>query len=191
MKAKKEDESMLSENLKKLRIQKGLSQEELAIKLNVVRQTISKWEKGLSVPDSEMLIRISEELATSVTELLGEQLEEKEQSELKEIAAKLEVLNEQFAKRNEHRRKVWRAVFILLGIFVLFNLGYDVIIQIAIRQLMRTSNADATSVAIIGGADGPTSILIASRVGLGTVKFIIMLILGMISFVGIYKTRRK
>lgn len=182
---------MLSENLKKLRIQKGLSQEELAIKLNVVRQTISKWEKGLSVPDSEMLIRISEELATSVTELLGEQLEEKEQSELKEIAAKLEVLNEQFAKRNEHRRKVWRAVFILLGIFVLFNLGYDVIIQIAIRQLMRTSNADATSVAIIGGADGPTSILIASRVGLGTVKFIIMLILGMISFVGIYKTRRK
>lgn len=182
---------MLSENLKKLRMQKGLSQEELAIKLNVVRQTISKWEKGLSVPDSEMLIRIAEELGVSVTTLLGEEVEEKEQSELKEIAGKLEILNEQFAKRNEHRRKIWRAVFILLGIFVLFNIGYDVILQIAIRQLMHTSNTDATSVAIIGGADGPTSILIASRVGFGTVKFIVMLILGMISFVGIYKTRRK
>ena len=182
---------MFGENVKTLRKQKGMSQETLAQQLNVVRQTISKWEKGLSVPDSEMLIRIAEELGTSVTELLGEQLEEKEQSELKEIAAKLEVLNEQFAKRNEHRRKVWRAVFILLGIFVLFNLGYDAIIQIAIRQLMHTSNADATSVAIIGGADGPTSILIASRVGVGTVKFIVMMILGIISFVGIYKTRRK
>ena len=70
---------MLSENLKKLRIQKGLSQEELAIKLNVVRQTISKWEKGLSVPDSEMLIRIAEELGVSVTTLLGEEVKEKEQ----------------------------------------------------------------------------------------------------------------
>lgn len=182
---------MLRENLKKLRIQKGLSQEELAIKLNVVRQTISKWEKGLSVPDSEMLIRIAEELGVSVTTLLGEEVKEKEQSELKEIAAKLEILNEQFAKRNEHRRKVWRSVFILLGIFVLFNIGYDVILQIAIRQLMHTSNADATSVAIIGGADGPTSILIASKVGFGTIKFIVMMILGIISFVGIYKTRRK
>ena len=182
---------MLSENLKKLRNQNGLSQEELAIKLNVVRQTISKWEKGLSVPDSEMLIRIAEELGTSVTELLGGRLEEKEHSELKEIAAKLEILNEQFAKRNEHRRKLWRAVFILLGVFVIFSIGYDVIVQIAIRQLMNISNADATSVAIIGGADGPTSILVSSRLGFGTVKFIVMLLLGIVSFVGIYKTRRK
>jgi len=86
---------------------------------------------------------------------------------------------------------IWRTVFILLGIFVLFNIGYDVILQIAIRQLMHTSNADATSVAIIGGADGPTSILIASKLGFGTVKFIVMLVLGIISFVGVYKTRRK
>ena len=182
---------MLSENLKNLRKQKGLSQEELAIKLNVVRQTISKWEKGLSVPDSEMLIRIAEELGTSVTELLGGQLEEKEHSELKEIAAKLEILNEQFAKKNEHRRKIWRAVFILLGVFVIFSIGYDVFVQIIIRQFMNISNADATSVAIIGGADGPTSIFVASRVGFSTVKFIIMLLLGIVSFVGIYKTRKK
>ena len=49
---------MLNENIKNLRKSKGLSQEELAIKLNVIRQTVSKWENGLSVPDSDMLIFI-------------------------------------------------------------------------------------------------------------------------------------
>ena len=49
---------MINENIKAVRQSKGLSQEELAIKLNVVRQTVSKWERGLSVPDSEMLITI-------------------------------------------------------------------------------------------------------------------------------------
>ena len=44
----KEAQVMLNENIKNLRKSKGLSQEELAIKLNVVRQTISKWEKGVS-----------------------------------------------------------------------------------------------------------------------------------------------
>ena len=63
---------MLNETIKAIRKSKGLSQEELAIKLNVVRQTISKWEQGLSVPDSDMLISISEALETSVSTLLGE-----------------------------------------------------------------------------------------------------------------------
>ena len=59
---KKEGIKNVKENIKASRKLKGLSQEELAIKLNVVRQTISKWEQGLSVPDSEMLISISEYL---------------------------------------------------------------------------------------------------------------------------------
>ena len=63
---------MLNENIKTLRKSKGLSQEELAIKLNVVRQTVSKWENGLSVPDSSMLMLLAEELDTSVSTLLGE-----------------------------------------------------------------------------------------------------------------------
>ena len=65
---------MLKENIKQVRKSKGLSQEELAIKLNVVRQTISKWEQGLSVPDSEMLVLISEVLETPVSILLGENI---------------------------------------------------------------------------------------------------------------------
>ena len=62
---------MLKDNLKTLRKNKGLSQEELSIKLNVVRQTISKWESGLSVPDAEMLITISEIFETPVNKILG------------------------------------------------------------------------------------------------------------------------
>lgn len=45
----KEAQVMLNENIKNLRKAKGLSQEELAVKLNVVRQTVSKWEKGVSL----------------------------------------------------------------------------------------------------------------------------------------------
>ena len=69
---------MLNENIKAIRKSKGLSQQELAIKLNVVRQTISKWEQGLSVPDSDMLISISEVLETPVSTLLGETVTEAE-----------------------------------------------------------------------------------------------------------------
>ena len=73
---------MLKDNLKILRKNKGLSQEELSIKLHVVRQTVSKWESGLSVPDAEMLMTISEILETPVSEILGESIEEKEKNEL-------------------------------------------------------------------------------------------------------------
>jgi putative transcriptional regulator len=63
---------LFSENLKALREEKGLSQEELAIKLSVVRQTVSKWEKGLSTPDADMLLKLAEVLGTSVSVLVGE-----------------------------------------------------------------------------------------------------------------------
>lgn len=118
---------MLSGNLKNLRISKGLSQEELAVKLNVVRQTISKWEKGLSIPDSEMLIRIADQLDTSVNVLLGEPVLPDDHSELKIIAAKLELLNEQFAKRNESRRKMWQIIFIMIGVVAIGALLMDFI----------------------------------------------------------------
>lgn len=96
---------MLNENIKAIRKSKGLSQEELAIKLNVVRQTISKWEQGLSVPDSDMLISISEVLETSVSTLLGETVIESKVDDLKVISAKLEIINLQLAQRKTTRRK--------------------------------------------------------------------------------------
>lgn len=103
---------MLNENIKNLRKSKGLSQEELAIKLNVVRQTISKWENGLSVPDSNMLIALAEELDTSVSTLLGETIQECEADDIKEISEKLQVINLQLAKRNAARIKTIRWLLI-------------------------------------------------------------------------------
>lgn len=102
---------MLNENIRNLRKAKGLSQEELAIKLNVVRQTVSKWEKGLSVPDSSLLVSLAEELDTSVSTLLGETVQEES---LKNISEKLEVINLQLAKRSEMRVRTIRYLLIIV-----------------------------------------------------------------------------
>ena len=110
---------MLGENLKILRKQKGLSQETLAQQLNVVRQTVSKWEKGLSVPDAEMLNTISELFEVPVSTLLGSTVEEPEKtsdSAMEEIAKQLAVLNEQLATRSVRRRKTAKKV--LTGIVI-------------------------------------------------------------------------
>ena len=104
---------MLNENIKAIRKSKGLSQEELAVKLNVVRQTVSKWEQGLSVPDSDMLILISEILETPVSTLLGEMVIESKADDLKVISEKLEVINYQLAQRKATKRKVLHWMLIL------------------------------------------------------------------------------
>lgn len=113
---------MLSENIKAIRKSKGLSQQELAVKLNVVRQTISKWEQGLSVPDSDMLISISEVLETPVSTLLGEKVVESEVDDLKAIAAKLEVINLQLAHRQITRKKIlnWLLISICVVLIAIF-----------------------------------------------------------------------
>ena len=117
----KEAQVMLKDNIKNLRKEKGLSQEELAIKLNVVRQTVSKWERGLSVPDSSMLISLAEELDTSVNVLLGESIEDKtlnDDVDIKAIAERLEVINLQLARKSEMKIKLVRWILILLCIVI-------------------------------------------------------------------------
>ena len=105
---------MLNENIKRIRKSKGLSQEELAIKLNVVRQTVSKWENGLSVPDSSMLIMLADELDSTVSELLGEPIAEPTIDDLKILSEKLEVINLQLAKRSLTKVKTIRWILISL-----------------------------------------------------------------------------
>ncbi len=95
---------MLNENIKAIRKSKGLSQQDLAVRLNVVRQTVSKWEQGLSVPDSDMLISISEALETPVSTLLGETVIETEVDNIKVISEKLEMINWQMAQRKRGRK---------------------------------------------------------------------------------------
>ena len=120
---------MLSDNIKRIRKSKGLSQEELAIKLNVVRQTVSKWENGLSVPDSDMLITLADELDTSVSVLLGETVTEPVTDDLKAISKKLEAINLQLAKRNMVKIRTIRWILIALCAFIVL-----VFITLAVMQ---------------------------------------------------------
>lgn len=119
---RKEIFDMLSENIKISRKYKGLSQDELAIKLNVVRQTVSKWERGLSVPDSEMLITLSEILEIPVSTLLGENIETSKADQLEVIAQKLEVINFQLAKKKDESKKLLHGFMIVscIGLILIF-----------------------------------------------------------------------
>ena len=178
---------MLCHNLKSLRKAKGLSQEELAIKLSVVRQTVSKWENGISVPDAEMLIKIAEALDSTVNILLGEQVIIEEESELKAIASKLELLNGQIAQRNERVRKIWRLVFIIVITITASSLLVTFLNFVHYRAVM--SDMSATT-SIIGGNDGPTNIFV-SNVSLKFVNIVFLTVALIISVIGICKTRKK
>ena len=111
---------MFGENLKTLRKQKGFSQEELATRLHVVRQTISKWEKNLSVPDADTLIRLAEILEVSVSELLGAKIEN--ENTASDVAEQLSRINEQLAIKNRRSRRIWKIVAIILEAIILINI---------------------------------------------------------------------
>lgn len=105
---------MFADNLKTLRRARGLSQEELAGRLHVTRQTISKWENALSVPDAELLLRLAEELEVPVSRLLGGPVEDEPAPD--QVAAHLAELNRLLAERNRRSRRIWRVVAgVLIG----------------------------------------------------------------------------
>lgn len=108
---------MLHDNIKRLRQQKGMTQEILAEKLHIVRQTVSKWEKGLSVPDSEMLVRLAEVFEVSVSELLGETSDFVPEKD--SVAEQLALINEQLIIKNRRARRIWK---VILVIFIAINL---------------------------------------------------------------------
>lgn len=183
---------MLNENMKALRKAKGLSQEELAIKLNVVRQTVSKWEKGLSVPDAGMVIQIAEVLDTTVNVLLGEEISVSEEPDLtKTLAAKLEVLNEQYSKQNEHRRKIWRVVFTVILTVSTISLIRYLLFFGSIYHMKNIGDASiSTSVTVIGGGD--VSAYISIWYYLSVLKPVLLSILAAVaSVIGLYRTRKK
>lgn len=123
---------MLNENLSKIRKERGLTQEALAIKLNVVRQTISKWENGTAVPDADTLCRIAEALDVSVADLLGSPVNE-EKMDMTAIAKSLAEINEQLAVRNRRSSKVLKAICgIIIGLFLL--VAILVILNISVRS---------------------------------------------------------
>ena len=110
---------MLQENIKTIRKDRGLTQEELAIRVNVVRQTVSKWEKGLSVPDADMLQQLAEVLEVPVSQLLGEE-KEMEQNR-NEIAEQLARINEQLAIKNRRAKRIWTVVGVAFAVLLIIQ----------------------------------------------------------------------
>ena len=109
---------MFGDTLKTIRKQKGFTQEELAIKINVVRQTVSKWEKGLSVPDADILAKIADVLEVSVSELLGGNI--KEENDHNEKEEQLAKIKEQLAIKNSRVKRIWKAIgFIILAVIII------------------------------------------------------------------------
>lgn len=112
---------MFNENLKTLRKDRGFSQAQMAARLNVVRQTVSKWENGLSVPDAELIMEIAEVLDVSVSDLLGTNIEpEEKDNSLEMIASELAKLNEllviQHRKSDLTRKKMIGVIAVILMI---------------------------------------------------------------------------
>jgi len=181
---------MLNENLKAARKACGLSQEELASQLHVVRQTVSKWEQGLSVPDADMLICLADVLNTSVTALLGNSSSPSlpQENEAAVLAQKLEALTLQLAQQNEKRRRFWRAVAALLAGISIFGFAYSGLHLLYGHYANRRFGP--LTAGIIGGADGPTAILVSSTSQWGMTLAAALLAAAASAFV-FYKTRRK
>lgn len=112
---------MFDETLKRIRKEKSMTQEELAIKVHVARQTVSKWEKGLSVPDVDLLQRIAEALDVEVSELLGAQIPKEENRN--EVAEQLAKISEQMAIRNKRGNAIWKVVKALILILILIPIA--------------------------------------------------------------------
>ena len=111
---------MFNENLKIIRKAKGYTQEELAIKIHVVRQTISKWEKGLSVPDADTLSKLADVLEINVSELLGSEI--KEETNKNEVSEQLAKISEQLAIKNRRHKRIWKVIGVILLAVIVINM---------------------------------------------------------------------
>lgn len=145
---------MLGENIKTLRQQKGYSQNTLAEQLNVVRQTISKWEKGLSVPDADMLEKLANLFEVPVAILLGSSIqEEKENEGYNEVAKQLAILNEQIVKQSRFRKRIIKTLFIIF-VLIPVSLIFLTIISIISFRAYVNSSADTYTARIVCSLDG-------------------------------------
>lgn len=135
---------MFSENLKTARTIKGLTQAELAVRLNVVRQTISKWEKGLSVPDADMLIRIADLFEIPVSELLGAKIQK--ESEKNEIAEQLSRINEQLAIKNRRSKLILKIVLGIIIGFIVINILLVIVSAISLNLVQGEGKVTVTSI---------------------------------------------
>jgi len=133
---------MLSDNIKALRRARGLSQEDLASRLHVVRQTVSKWEKGLSVPDADLLQKMAEVFETDVASLLGAPDPEKT-TDFETVVQELAHINAQLAEKNRRSRRIWRAI---AGVLIGLAVAYLLLIVLSLTAFRIYSYEDAIEI---------------------------------------------
>lgn len=131
---------MFNENLKIIRKAKGYTQEELAIKIHVVRQTISKWEKGLSVPDADMLSKLADVLEINMSELLGSEI--KEETNKNEVSEQLAKISEQLALKNRRHKRIWKVIGVILLAVIVINMLLVVLGTVTYNE----KNTDITTI---------------------------------------------
>ena len=131
---------MFNENLKIIRKAKGYTQEELAIKIHVVRQTISKWEKGLSVPDADMLSKLADVLEINGSELLGSEI--KEETNKNEVSEQLAKISEQLALKNRRHKRIWKVIGVILLAVIVINMLLVVLGTVTYNE----KNTDITTI---------------------------------------------
>lgn len=136
---------MLGENIKRLRKQKGISQEELAIRLHVVRQTVSKWERDLSVPDAELLQRMADIFEVGTDALLGGTIPA--EADRNELAEQLSRINEQLAIRNRRARRIWKTIAIILASIVALWIILTVLFMVDPKSMVSEVDAGESAYA--------------------------------------------
>lgn len=111
-----------------LRKQRGLSQEELANRLNVSRQTISKWEVGESTPDMEKLVALSDLFEISLDELVMDKIP----AHVGETSSKSDIVNVLNDKvitdeNKQNAKRGLKIVAIVLGIILLIDVIFMIV----------------------------------------------------------------
>jgi putative transcriptional regulator len=134
---------MLGENIKKYRQKKQFTQEELAVRLHVTRQTISKWEKNYSVPDAEILVRLAEILEVQISQLLGTEADDETQAAQEKenaLAEQLANIAEQMAIKNRRSKRIWKTIGIAIAIIIAVNIVITVWGAVSFSNMTSTGN---------------------------------------------------
>jgi putative transcriptional regulator len=134
---------MLGENIKMYRQKKQFTQEEIANRLHVTRQTISKWEKNYSVPDAEMLVKLAEILEVQTSQLLGTKVDDETQTAQEKenaLAEQLAHIAEQMAIKNRRSKRLWKTIGIVIAIIIAVNIVITVLGVVSYSSITSTGN---------------------------------------------------
>lgn len=130
----------INEIIREKRKALSLTQEQIAEYLGVSTPAVNKWEKGLSVPDADLLVKLADILEVSVAELLGGNIPDCEDTN--ELAEQLSRINEQLAIKNRRSRRIWKVVLGIIVAFVVINIFFVIVGVISNNSYREYTNVE-------------------------------------------------